>query len=93
MGDPKPKIQWMKGTKDITNAARTVKEVHDDFIRFSIKEALTTDAGAYFVVARNRYGIDRCFTNVTVKHPKGYKKGKEIEDSVAEPNKTDKGRM
>lgn len=56
----------MKGTKDITNAARTVKEVHDDFIRFSIKEALTTDAGAYFVVARNRYGIDRCFTNVTV---------------------------
>lgn len=93
IGDPKPKIQWMKGTKDITNAARTVKEVHDDFIRFSIKEALTTDEGAYFVVARNRYGIDRCFTKVMVKHPKGYKKGKEIEDSVDEPDKSDKGRM
>lgn len=93
IGDPKPKIQWMKGTKDITNSARTVKEVHDDFIRFSLKEALQTDAGAYFIVARNRYGIDRCLTTVTVKHPKGYKKGKEIEDSVAEPNKTDKGRM
>uniref|UniRef100_A0A1Q3G571 Putative neural cell adhesion molecule l1 n=1 Tax=Culex tarsalis TaxID=7177 RepID=A0A1Q3G571_CULTA len=93
IGDPKPKIQWMKGTKDITNAARTVKEVHDEFIRFSIKEALTTDEGAYFIVARNRYGIDRCLTTVTVKHPKGYKKGKEIEESVAEPDKTDKGRM
>lgn len=59
-------VQWMKGTKDITNAARTVKEVHNDFIRFSIKEALTTDEGAYFIVARNRYGIDRCFTKVMV---------------------------
>lgn len=93
IGDPKPKIQWMKGTKDITNAARTVKEVHNDFIRFSIKEALTTDEGAYFIVARNRYGIDRCFTKVMVKHPKGYKKDADIEDRVTEVKKPGKGRV
>ncbi|XP_062560569.1 muscle M-line assembly protein unc-89-like [Armigeres subalbatus] len=93
IGDPKPKVQWMKGTKDITNAARTVKEVHNEFIRFSIKEALVTDEGAYFIVARNRYGIDRCFTKVTVKHPKGYKKDTDIEETVPVVKKLGKGRV
>ncbi|XP_055607325.1 muscle M-line assembly protein unc-89-like [Uranotaenia lowii] len=79
-GEPKPKVQWMNGSKDVTNAARTVKEVHDDYIRFSIKEALPTDSGPYFIVARNRYGIDKCFTKITVKYPKGHKKDKDNED-------------
>lgn len=64
---PVQTVQWMKGTKDLTNSPRTVKEVHADYIRFSIKEAVVADEGAYFIVARNRHGIDRSFTKVSVR--------------------------
>lgn len=89
IGDPKPKIQWMKGTKDLTNSPRTIKEVHNDYIRFSIKEAVVADEGAYFIVARNRHGIDRSFTKVSVKPPRGYKK--HLEDNL-DRDAPDKGR-
>uniref|UniRef100_A0A1S4GFT0 Ig-like domain-containing protein n=1 Tax=Anopheles gambiae TaxID=7165 RepID=A0A1S4GFT0_ANOGA len=89
IGDPKPKIQWMKGTKDLTNSPRTVKEVHADYIRFSIKEAVVADEGAYFIVARNRHGIDRSFTKVSIKPPRGYKK--HLEDDL-DRDAPDKGR-
>lgn len=59
-------VQWYKGAKDITNAGRTIKEVFNDYVRFSIKEARENDTGIYFVTARNKHGVDRAFCQVTV---------------------------
>lgn len=45
---------------------RTLKETSDDYIRFSIKRAIDTDAGTYCVIAKNIYGCDRAFFTVMV---------------------------
>ncbi|KAG5676322.1 hypothetical protein PVAND_006168 [Polypedilum vanderplanki] len=66
-GEPKPRIQWFKGAKEITNASRTIKEVFNDYVRFSIKESKENDSGIYFIVARNKHGVDRGFCQVTVR--------------------------
>ncbi|KAL7039652.1 hypothetical protein ACKWTF_000058 [Chironomus riparius] len=66
-GEPKPRIQWYKGARDITNAGRTIKEVFNDYVRFSIKESKENDSGIYFITARNRHGVDRSFCQVTVR--------------------------
>ncbi|XP_050743267.1 titin isoform X42 [Drosophila biarmipes] len=65
-GDPKPKLTFMKGTKDITQSDRVSKEVSDDYTRFSVQQAQISDSGTYFVVARNNFGTDRIFVTVTV---------------------------
>ena len=51
---------------------RTVKEVFNDYIRFSVKEATVNDSGVYFIVARNKHGVDRAFCQVTVKNEPRY---------------------
>lgn len=61
-------VQWLRNCKDITNAPRTVKETHNDFIRFSFKEAEATDNGVYFIVARNKHGVDKAYVQVTVSY-------------------------
>ncbi|CAH0394564.1 unnamed protein product [Bemisia tabaci] len=63
-GTPKPKVSWMKGVKDITNSFRTVKETYDDYVRLTLKRAQPSDAGTYFIVAKNIYGCDRAFVTV-----------------------------
>ncbi|XP_037714409.1 titin homolog isoform X5 [Drosophila subpulchrella] len=65
-GEPKPKLTFMKGTKDITQSDRVSKEVSDDYTRFSVQQAQISDSGTYFVVARNNFGTDRIFVTVTV---------------------------
>ncbi|XP_032306040.1 nesprin-1 isoform X13 [Drosophila ananassae] len=69
-GDPKPKLTFMKGTKDITQSDRVSKEVSDDYTRFTVQQAQISDSGTYFVVARNNFGTDRIFVTVTIKIPK-----------------------
>ncbi|KAH8321002.1 hypothetical protein KR067_013027 [Drosophila pandora] len=64
-GDPKPKLTFMKGTKDITQSDRVSKEVSDDYTRFTVQQAQISDSGTYFVVARNNFGTDRIFVTVT----------------------------
>lgn len=63
---PYLKVNWLKGCRDITNSLRTVKEAHNDYIRFSFKEAQESDSGIYFIVARNKHGVDRTFVSVSV---------------------------
>ncbi|CRL00790.1 CLUMA_CG014043, isoform B [Clunio marinus] len=70
-GEPKPRIQWFKGAREITNAGRTIKEVFNDYVRFSIKESKESDCGIYFIVARNKHGVDRAFCQVTVRERQG----------------------
>ncbi|XP_030387654.1 titin homolog isoform X3 [Scaptodrosophila lebanonensis] len=65
-GDPKPKLTFLKGTKDITQSDRISKEVSDDYTRFSVQKSQISDSGTYFVVARNNFGTDRIFVTVTV---------------------------
>jgi hypothetical protein len=91
-GDPKPRIQWYRGAKDITNGPRTIKEVFNDYVRFSIKESTLNDAGVYFIIARNKHGIDRAFCQVTVKQSRSAKKEKEgkIEENLIN-NRSAKG--
>ena len=60
----------MKGLKDITQGERTLKEAHDDFIRFSVQRAQLSDYGTYCVLVRNQHGTDRAFVTITVKYPK-----------------------
>jgi len=69
-GDPKPKLTFMKGTKDITKSERVSKEASDDYTRFSVQNSQISDSGTYFVVARNNFGTDRIFVTITVKAPK-----------------------
>jgi hypothetical protein len=59
-------VQWFKGAREITNAGRTIKEVFNDYVRFSVKESKESDSGIYFLVARNKHGVDRAFCQVTV---------------------------
>ncbi|CAH1707186.1 unnamed protein product [Chironomus riparius] len=96
-GEPKPRIQWYKGARDITNAGRTIKEVFNDYVRFSIKESKENDSGIYFITARNRHGVDRSFCQVTVKQARtGKKDEKKIEEKVEENvetvDRSEKGR-
>uniref|UniRef100_A0A1I8NUE4 Muscle M-line assembly protein unc-89 n=1 Tax=Stomoxys calcitrans TaxID=35570 RepID=A0A1I8NUE4_STOCA len=65
-GDPKPKLTFMKGTKDITKSDRVSKEVSDDYTRFTVQKSQIADSGTYFVVARNNNGTDRIFVTVEV---------------------------
>ncbi|XP_032585612.2 titin isoform X6 [Drosophila mojavensis] len=69
-GDPKPKLVFMKGTKDITQSDRVSKEVSDDYTRFTVQKSQISDSGTYFVVARNDFGTDRIFVTITIKTPK-----------------------
>lgn len=59
-------VQWFKGAREITNLNRTIKEVFNDYVRFSVKESRENDSGIYFLVARNKHGVDRAFCQVTV---------------------------
>lgn len=59
-------VTWYKGAREITNAGRTIKEVFNDYVRFSIKESRENDSGIYFITARNKHGVDRAFCQVTV---------------------------
>lgn len=63
-------MSFLKGIKDITQSDRTLKEAHDDYIRFSMPRAQPTDSGTYCILARNQHGTDRAFVNITVKSPK-----------------------
>ncbi|BFG05551.1 titin [Drosophila madeirensis] len=65
-GDPKPRLTFMKGTKDITQSDRVSQEISDDYTRFTVQQAQISDSGTYFVVARNNFGTDRIFVTVTV---------------------------
>lgn len=56
----------MKGTRDITNSQRVCKMTSDDYVKFTLKRAVVTDAGTYCILARNAYGCDRAFITVVV---------------------------
>jgi hypothetical protein len=57
----------MKGLRDITNSQRSLKETLDDYVRLTLKRALASDAGTYWILAKNVYGCDRAFFTVTVR--------------------------
>ncbi|XP_054741014.1 muscle M-line assembly protein unc-89 isoform X2 [Anastrepha obliqua] len=65
-GEPKPKLTFLKGTKDITKSDRVSKEVSDDYTRFTVQSSQIADSGTYFVVARNNFGTDRVFVTIAV---------------------------
>lgn len=64
----------LKGIRDVTQSDRTLKEAHDDFIRFSVQGSQVSDSGTYCIVARNQHGTDRAFVTITVKSPKNKNK-------------------
>ncbi|XP_050541447.1 myosin light chain kinase, smooth muscle-like isoform X2 [Daktulosphaira vitifoliae] len=66
-GEPKPQVIWMKGAKDITFLDRSSKETVNDYVKLSIKRAQLSDAGTYFIIAKNVYGSDRIFVTVGVR--------------------------
>ncbi|KAG7313055.1 hypothetical protein JYU34_000136 [Plutella xylostella] len=66
-GEPKPKVVFMKGTRDITNSQRVCKMTSDDYVKFTLKRSVVSDAGTYCVLARNAYGCDRAFVTVVVR--------------------------
>ncbi|XP_077302252.1 uncharacterized protein LOC143922796 [Arctopsyche grandis] len=71
-GDPKPKMTWMKGMHDITNSRRSLKQISDDYYRFTLKRAVASDAGTYCIMAKNSYGCDRTFVTVVVRERETY---------------------
>lgn len=66
-GDPKPRVHWMKGVKDITISQRTMVEHSDDYFKFVLKRATRDDAGTYWIIAKNAFGVDRTFITVQVR--------------------------
>ncbi|KAL4119648.1 hypothetical protein QTP88_012442 [Uroleucon formosanum] len=65
-GEPKPKVIWMRGSRDVTFLDRSLKETVNDYVMLSIKKAQPSDAGTYFIIAKNVYGSDRAFVTVGV---------------------------
>lgn len=45
---------------------RSLKETVNDYVKLSIKKAQPSDAGTYFIIAKNVYGSDRAFVTVGV---------------------------
>nr|XP_034839612.1 uncharacterized protein LOC117995729 [Maniola hyperantus] len=66
-GEPKPKVFFMKGIRDITNSQRVCKMSSDDYVKFTLKRSVIADAGTYCVFARNAYGCDRAFVTVVIR--------------------------
>ncbi|XP_008180551.1 titin isoform X2 [Acyrthosiphon pisum] len=66
-GEPKPKVIWMRGSRDVTFLDRSLKETVNDYVMLSIKKAQPSDAGTYFIIAKNVYGSDRAFVTVGVR--------------------------
>ncbi|KPJ09076.1 Muscle M-line assembly protein unc-89 [Papilio machaon] len=66
-GEPKPKVTLMKGIRDITNSPRVCKMKSDDYMKFTLKRSVISDAGTYCILARNAYGCDRAFVTVVVR--------------------------
>ncbi|XP_022129575.2 uncharacterized protein LOC111003404 isoform X2 [Pieris rapae] len=66
-GEPKPKVFFLKGIRDITNSQRVCKMTSDDYVKFTMKRSVITDAGTYCIMARNVYGCDRAFVTVEVR--------------------------
>ncbi|KAJ2954104.1 hypothetical protein O0L34_g2325 [Tuta absoluta] len=66
-GEPKPKVLLMKGMRDISNSQRVCKMTSDDYVKFTLKRSVMTDAGTYCILARNAYGCDRAFVTVVVR--------------------------
>lgn len=56
----------MRGSRDITFFDRSQKETINDYVMLSIKKAQLSDAGTYFIIAKNVYGSDRAFVTVGV---------------------------
>ncbi|XP_052122221.1 hemicentin-2-like [Frankliniella occidentalis] len=54
----------MKGTRDITNSGRAMRENVGDYVRLTLKRAILSDGGTYFIVAKNIFGTDRAFFTV-----------------------------
>ncbi|KAJ0183997.1 hypothetical protein K1T71_000420 [Dendrolimus kikuchii] len=68
-GEPKPKVVFMKGIRDITTNQRVCKMTSDDYVKFTLKRSTITDAGTYCILVRNAYGCDRAFVTVVVTVP------------------------
>ncbi|XP_072930915.1 uncharacterized protein [Epargyreus clarus] len=66
-GEPKPKVIFMKGIRDITTSQRVCKMTSDDYVKFTLKRSVVSDAGTYCILARNAYGCDRAFVTVVVR--------------------------
>lgn len=56
----------MRGSRDVTFLDRSLKETVNDYVMLSIKKAQPSDAGTYFIIAKNVYGSDRAFVTVGV---------------------------
>lgn len=59
-------VTFMKGIRDITNSQRVFKMTSDDYVKFTLKRSVVSDAGTYCILARNAYGCDRAFVTVVV---------------------------
>lgn len=59
-------VIFMKGIRDITNSQRVCKMTSDDYVKFTVKRSVVSDAGTYCILARNAYGCDRAFVTVEV---------------------------
>ncbi|XP_046976837.1 titin-like isoform X2 [Vanessa cardui] len=66
-GEPKAKVFFMKGIRDITNSQRVCKMTSDDYVKFTLKRTVVSDAGTYCIFARNAYGCDRAFVTVVIR--------------------------
>lgn len=44
-----------------------MRETVGDYVRLTLKRAILSDAGTYFIVAKNIFGTDRAFFTVQVR--------------------------
>ncbi|XP_071444620.1 titin homolog [Hetaerina americana] len=66
-GEPRPRVTWQKGTRDVTDGSRSLRETLDDYVRLTLKRVMPADAGTYHILIRNAYGTDRAFFTVRVR--------------------------
>ncbi|CAH2103686.1 unnamed protein product [Euphydryas editha] len=66
-GEPKAKVFFMKGIRDLSNSQRVCKMTSDDYVKFTLKRTVVSDAGTYCIFAKNAYGCDRAFVTVVIR--------------------------
>ncbi|XP_064106001.1 myosin light chain kinase, smooth muscle-like isoform X3 [Macrobrachium nipponense] len=67
VGEPTPRVTWLKGGHDVSITTRATKSVKDNHHTLVIRGASFTDSGTYTVEAKNSHGTVRAYCSVKVR--------------------------
>ncbi|XP_047736468.1 uncharacterized protein LOC108682041 isoform X2 [Hyalella azteca] len=67
MGEPTPRVTWLKGMQDVSNRFTSHKTVQGNTHTWTLRGVQFTDSGTYTIEAKNAHGTVRSYCSVKVK--------------------------